>query len=615
MATSSCGGNTADEPSLPTDWGNASVFGDGNLLTYAFTLPADVLARLKATAVEEKFVEADLSITGRYFGVVGLRYKGNAGTLQPCFQGGQQVCPKVSFKVKLDHGDPAGQLEGVTRLNFHSMLDDPSQMRERLSAKLFADMGILAPRVSHAFLTINGERMGLFAVVEEIDGNFLTHRGQVGGGNLYKEAWPFDVNPEAYDPALETNLTMRNHQRMIAFARALRGATSVQAVSTALDRWASLDYLFRYLAVDQVINNYDGITAFYCDATGNSCSNHNFFWYESPSEDRFWLIPWDTGVSFALHTPFDKVPAWNRPPPNCGQRLIVEDTTVVMAPACDLLFQGLQAAGRPAWVKALDRLLQVWDVAALERTLDGWSAQVQVATRLDPFGPGPAGFAGGLRALKRDLETFRQRLIALRDDAQVVPFALEAPGLTDFEGVSGLSFQLGAVCEGNLRSGAVHDLDVSMPINGRTDLRFDFEFANEHEDTRGAYSQWVQLRLPLAAPTPLGDLQQVRLQARADSIRNVRVELDSTAYGPESDDARFGWDVTLGRMNTSYVLPRGELALPAGARAGGPGLGEVLEGLRGLIITPEPRGRDGQGFYPAGKTDPGFLRIDDILID
>ena len=217
-----------------TDWGNASVLGGGGVLTYAFTVdPAD-LDQLAATATQELYVPADLTVSGMPVGTVGLRYKGAAGTLDPCFDNGGQVCPKVSFKAKFDSTDPGRRFGDLKRLNFHAMLDEPSLMHERLNAYLFTKMEIVAPRVSHGSLTINGQPQGLFAVVEDIDGRFTEDRWRgAGNGNLYKDAWPVGLEPDDYLGALETNQTMPDHTRMVAFAQALMTASPADAPKRA----------------------------------------------------------------------------------------------------------------------------------------------------------------------------------------------------------------------------------------------------------------------------------------------------------------------------------------------------------------------------------------------
>jgi hypothetical protein len=621
IAVAGCKGKQDNaEPQLPTEWGAGGVFGDGNLLTYAFTMSPEALAELTATAVVEKFIVADLTVTGRPIGPVGLRFKGVGGNLASCFENGQQVCDKVSFKVKFDHVDKAGRLDGLTRLNLNAAQDDPSQLRERLTAHLFAATELFGPRVSHAFVTINGQRKGLFAVVEEIDAALTRDRwGNAGQGNLYREAWPTEGDPEAYDLNLETNLGMKDNRRIAAFGQAMRTALAGEPLRAALDRFTDIEYLMRFLALDQVIKN-EGLTSFYCDGTG-ACGNSNYYWYETATgamvtESEFWLLPWELGLGLRLESPFDVVPPWDKPPANCNLRIMIEDARV-MPPGCDVVFQALRTAGRPAYVKALDHLLGRWNVDDFAAQLDSWAAQIEVGTVLDPVGPGSAAFRAGVQSLKRDLQAFRERIVAVRDEQQVVPFSLAAPGTTDFEAVETLPFVLGVASESNTRTGVVHRLNGSGALAGATDLRFDFEFADDVEagGSSVANSHFALLRLPLPGVTRLLDLTRIRLRARADTVRNLRIELEGDAQRDDPDSPRYGWDVVLGRGTMDLILEADDLALATGTPAGAaPSLEAVLDGVRALTLVPEPRGRS-QGIYGAGKSDPGFVQLDDVIIE
>ena len=616
-ALAGCGGGSgggAPGPMLMPDWGRASELGGGGVLTYAFTLEPEALDRLITTANPESYVPAELTVSGESAGTVALRFKGADGTLTPCFEDGQQVCAKASFKVKFDHYDPARRSKGgLKRLNFHSMIDDPSLLHERLNARLFQDMEIVAPRVAHAFLTVNGERKGLFAVVEDIDGQFTQDRWKgTPSGNLYKDAWPTSIEPEDYGRALETNLSAQDHTRMLAFAQALRTAAPAEA-PRVLDRWADLGYLLRFLAVDQAILNYDGVTAFYCDPAGRECTNHNFYWYQA--DERFWLVPWDLTDSLALHTPFDPVPAWNNPPPDCNQRITI-DGSVVMAPGCDVVFRALQGAGRPAYDQALDRLLDVWNVPALHALIDGWAEEIAVAVSLDPNGPGTVAWRAAVRALKRDVVALRERAQALRDSEAVTAFGLPAPGGTSFEGLTPLPVLLNMTSESNSRSGAVHALNYDNPISGGADLRLDFELANERDNVvQGAFLQFVSWRIPVAGPGDLAMLKALRVRMKADNIRSVRIELDSPRYKNGAESPRYGWEKLIGRQVSELDLPRDMLRLPGGGTQGEVPLDEILSQVSGLIITPQPLGLSDDGLFKVGQTDVGFLQVDDVAFE
>jgi hypothetical protein len=606
-------GDLSGAPPPMVGWGDATVLGGGGVLRYAFTMEAGALGQLISTATSERYLPALLSVSGEEVGMVGLRYKASSATLDSCFEAGQQICSKASFKVSFDFSAPTRRFHSVERLNFHSTVGDPSLLHERLNAKLFAEMGVVAPRVSHAEITINGENKGVFAVVEEVDRVFLQEHWKPGGnGNLYKEVWPNDLDPETYDRALESATDGRDHSGMVAFAQELSSAKP-QELAGVLNHFADVDYLIRYLAVDRAISNWGGMSAFYCNEVGFECSNHNYYWYQVQGQHRFWLIPSDLGNTLSLHTPLDSLPEWDHPPADCTLRFRIEES-VLFPSGCDPLFRGLQGAGRGAYVAALDRLLQVWDLPALYRQIEDWGLEIQGAVARDSTLPGLGAWQAAVRSLKRDLQALRERIENIRDDMTGSGFGLRAPGLTDFESATPLGFLLSVSSEGNARSGVVHDLNRSNPIGGTADARLDFELRNDSNQVAiGAFSQFAILTLPLEKLTPLSGLRRIRMRISADAIRAVRIELTSANYPPDGE--RYGWRVLAGQRPEAFAIDVGELALGDESRRGPVPIAEILSSVTGLAIIPEPRGRSEAGLLPAGKADVGFVHIDDISIE
>jgi spore coat protein H len=607
-------GSAGEDRSRP-DWGQASVLGGGGVLKYELTVdPAD-LGRLIATATEETYVPAQLTVSGEKVGGVGLRFKGSDGSLQPCFENGIQICSKASFQVKFDFIEPARRFESLTRLNFHSMIDDPSLLHERLNAKLFTDMGIFAPRVAHAEIIMNGEHKGLFAAVEEVDQAFTRDRFAPGGeGNLYKEVWPTEIDPQVYEAALQAGRAPHDHSGMVEFAQALRDARP-EELSGVLSRFVELDYVMRYLAVDRAIGNYDGLTTFYCDDSGLECANKNLYWYQVEGQSRFWLIPWYLGDSLTLRTPYDPVPGWDRPQPDCGVRFEIEGA-VLMPAGCDPVFRGLQAAGRAPYLAALDRLLQVWELGALYRQIDAWTGEIGEAVARDPVLPGMARWRAAVQALKGNLLALREKIERTRAEMMaVVPFGLAAPGATDFEATTPLAFLLTTSSDSNLRSGTFHQLNQTGPISGTTDVRLHFELRNDSDDSAGAFSQWASLQLPLAQPTALPALKRIRARLRTDSIRRVRIEIASSRYGDPEGGERYGWSILTSAQAQPYVLEVKELALPDGTRPPAVAVSNVLSSVTGLVVSPEVRGRNDAGLLGAGRSDTGFVQLDDISLE
>jgi spore coat protein H len=620
LGLSACGNkadsNTTPLPPLMEGWGNVtSPLSGGGLLTYSFTLEQAELDRLFATALQEMWVRADLTISGMPVGPVGLRFKGSDGTLKICFENGVQICPKASMKVKFDFVDPNKRFMGLKTLNFHSMMGDVSQLRERLACEMFRRVGVETSKTAHSFLIVNGQVKGLFSTVETLDGRFTKDRFN-SDGNLYKEVWPVEVDPEAYTIGLETNTKVPDNTRIAMFAQALFASKTLPELSATLSAFTDVDQMLRYTAVDRAINNYDGFTGFYCNAQGLECTNHNYLWYQRPSDNRFLLVPWDVNDSFTVRTIFDKVPNWDvvLPPAECTNRF-VEEIVPVKPPGCDLVFQGLAGQGRPAYDRALDKVLGVWDTAGLRTLIDQWAAEIAPGVANDPAGPGVVAWRASVETLKSNVAALRDRLEATRASKTVDPFGLAVPGPNGFDAVSDLAFQLALTSETNPNSGGVIELANAGALNGAKDVRFGFEFINEPIADPSMAAPFGQMYLPMAGgPANLSGLSAIRMKMAADTIRTIRVEIDSPKYGKTEFVSRYGWDVPLGKTPAEISFDIARVALPADATNAVP-LADVLGAVSGLILAPQPRGRNDLGLLPAGKTDPGFFRFDDVTFD
>lgn len=304
----------------------SALFDPSALLTYNIVIDPIELAKLDADPAAEQWAPAKLEVDGETL-EVGMRYKGSAGAfLYPCTSAttlGVRTGPKVgkcSIKIGFDTFDPAGRFRGLKKLNFHSMNNDPSLLRDRLGYAMFRRFGVAAPRAQHARLLVNGQLEGLFVVVEQIDGRFTRSRFTEGGeGNLYKEVWPMHDAEDVYLAALESN---RDEQPTAARMLALKVAAQegLEAVAALTD----VDYQLRYVAADRVMINDDGAFHFWCYVLGQgnnpgATGNHNYYWYEAKTANRLWLVPWDMDSSFHATSFVHIDPEWRAGAPcACG---------------------------------------------------------------------------------------------------------------------------------------------------------------------------------------------------------------------------------------------------------------------------------------------------------
>jgi hypothetical protein len=408
---------SAQPPTVFNHRDAAELFGIAHVPDFEFILPDDRWQWLQAHAATEEDVKAEARYEGQPAGTVGLRFKGSAGTLANCFdKTGALTCAKLSFRLDFEKYDGANRFFGLKRLNLHSMVNDPTKLRERVAYDLYQLSGIKAPRSSWATATVNGKSYGLFSMVEEVDDRFTADRWPGNGqGNLYKEVWPKTTRPADYVRALMTNKETATHDAIVAFAGDLASADASH-LSGALEQWTDRAYLARYMAVDDAIANCDGVTAMYsATATSPTSNNHNYYLYQEPNRSVFWLIPWDMDLTLTRCLDFAAVPRWNTVPADCDRNYPVWGTAYVRAPGCDRLFQAI-AARRTDYETAVDRLLSgPFAVQTVLKKIERWSTFIHDAEVADPTTAGERAWLSAVKDLEGAVPVLRKRLRAIRD--------------------------------------------------------------------------------------------------------------------------------------------------------------------------------------------------------
>ena len=387
-------GTAEDEPRWAT--GSSEVlFDQDQLHTFEIALAPEALAELDARPAAEEYVEGSLTFAGETIEPVGVRYKGSVGGFLGCASGtnpfvpdGPKTCTKLSLKIKLNWSDPTLEFYGVRSLQFHAQNLDPSALHERLGYWLFREMGVPAPRSTHARVVVNGEYVGVFGLTEVVDGRFARENFEDGTGNLYKETWPFDADgaPQTEKrllDGLETNEDEQPSVEIIAgFATEFAAAPSEQRLGV-LERWTDVDLLLRTFVVDRAIKNDDGALHWYCIP---DCAPHNFFWYEEPTLRRLVFIPWDLDNAFSALTPGSPVGGfigiadeWGEAPRSCEQFTFGSMDLPQRSAGCDPLISALGSLGARFDEIRADFLAGPFAEERTTALLDDWSAQIEPA--------------------------------------------------------------------------------------------------------------------------------------------------------------------------------------------------------------------------------------------
>jgi spore coat protein H len=372
-------------------------------------LPAAEWEALKVHARDEQFVAAQACYDGRAVGTVGLRFKGSYGSLFGCFDKlGNLTCPRLSMKLKFDKYVAQQRFFGLKRLSFNAYQHDDSRMKEKLAYDLFRAMGIVAPRAAWAQVRVNGELQGLFGMVEVVDGRFTANRWPATpDGNLYKELWPTHASDAQISSALETNEATADISGFRGFAQAFMAADDAALLST-LGSYMDLDYLARFMAVEDAVVSYDGVTYFWTDRVNTT--NHNYFIFEE-SPTRFTLIPWDVESSFWI-APNHAAPHWTELPADCSTTYEYWGG-LAYAPGCDRVFRALVSdLGR--WRAAARALLDgPFATDTMVASIDRYHQLLAEAAQADPSPPRYSTFEQAVSGLRDGIPALRSRLEAL----------------------------------------------------------------------------------------------------------------------------------------------------------------------------------------------------------
>ncbi len=269
---------------------------DENLSSGGFGGPGGGVADVDFTPV---WVPATLSFEGKDWYKVGIRYKGNS-TLRNAYQSNTDKYP---FKLDFDEFEDDfpvinnQRFYGFKQLNLSNNDSDGSFMREKLASDLFREFGVAAPRTAFYAVYLdrgNGsEFIGLYTLVEEVDDSVPDSQFPDNDGNLYKpdgDAASFASGTwDEEEMDLKTNEDEADYSDAKAFYDLLHSSSRTSDPiqwKTDLENMFNVDTFLKYLAVNNVIQNWDTY----------GVMTHNYFLYND--EGLLTWIPWDNNESF-----------------------------------------------------------------------------------------------------------------------------------------------------------------------------------------------------------------------------------------------------------------------------------------------------------------------------
>ncbi len=221
---------------------------------------------------------------------VGVTLKGNGS-----FSGfpGRKKPVKISFNQYVQ----GKKLEGLTTINLNNNFLDPSMMREKLLLDFMHTKGLPAPRCTYARVSFNGQYVGLYKIVEQVNKEFCKTHFNDWGGNLFKgdpggSLGFISYNQTDYYPRYElhSNNTTNDWSDLINLIDNICNTPAANFHDTlesnlnttpVIEQWAA-----RNLFVD--------LDAYYHAA-------HNYYLYHNTITGKFEWCTWDVSVAFGFY--------------------------------------------------------------------------------------------------------------------------------------------------------------------------------------------------------------------------------------------------------------------------------------------------------------------------
>jgi spore coat protein H len=250
--------------------------------------PADWQA-LRENFRTNQYYAANVSIDGQVVEQVGIRSRGKGS------RSGEKPAIKIDFNKYVE----TQTFHGYGAVHAKNAVQDASFLREVLALSVHEALGIPAPQISFARLTVNDEYWGLYNLVEDVKKKFLAERLGEDGGNLFKyeyfEVWDFTSKgdePVKYIPLpfqAETNETHLDGSGLVTFVKAINDLPD-ETFSRDIAGYIDPVKFLTYVAAENATADSDGFV-------GEQGMN-NFYLYQFKNSLRFTFIPWDKNSSF-----------------------------------------------------------------------------------------------------------------------------------------------------------------------------------------------------------------------------------------------------------------------------------------------------------------------------
>ena len=159
-----------DGTEAPTEPEPCDLFPQDRVMTISIEMNAEAWQAILANPMDEEYQEATLSLDGVAFEQIAVRTKGNSSLHSVANNPNSE---RFSWKIDTNRYVDGQKICGLKKFNLNNGFKDPTLMREHIGYWLSTEIGLPSPRTAYADLTINGQHLGLYTLVEHVDSEFI----------------------------------------------------------------------------------------------------------------------------------------------------------------------------------------------------------------------------------------------------------------------------------------------------------------------------------------------------------------------------------------------------------------------------------------------------------
>ncbi len=270
----------------------AELFDQNSIQEIRLSVNSRDLATLRANTALNTYYTADLTWKSVKVRNVGIRSRGQ-GSRNPI---------KPGLRVDIARYTTGQTFVGLSTIILDNLWQDDALIRERLAFTIFEKMGEPAPRESFCRLYINNEYQGLYAITEEIDGDFAKRVTGETNGTMFEYHWFSDnqwraedlVDVASYKVLLEPRTHTLDADSTLygpiqQLFKEVNGPDDA-VWRSRVEQYIDLPQFMRHVAIEQFLADNDGILG----AQGLN----NFYLYRFQGTQKHRLFVWDRDQSF-----------------------------------------------------------------------------------------------------------------------------------------------------------------------------------------------------------------------------------------------------------------------------------------------------------------------------